>query len=141
MRHHHELEARLKPGDASDEIARFWDTNDLEERAGIVNTIVSSTDPRVSGVLHYFLRLVAADPRGTGRGGNAYWSAQASVLVRFGLAGFVMWYGNGPVPDRDEISKDVERYLETHDEPPPMSEQQAIWTHGPPPNPTTRRNK
>ena len=127
-----EREERITVEEVTDAIRSYWDARETDARVGPVLVLIQSRDERVSDVLVHFLRL-AADDRVRMSRGQDYWAALAMIMVRFGMAGFVFWYSDGPAPDRNAIAADVDRFVSENSGPPPLERQQAIRSSPPPP--------
>jgi len=131
------LEASLKHDDDADELVRqYHAAGDLGERAKLVEQLLHSLGDGVAETLHDFLERSRKSGPGSG---HDVAGLQASILVRFGMADFVYWYSDGPVPDRALIASDIEKYLATHRRPPTPDHQLPIA--GSPPLPSVRRHR
>lgn len=131
------LEASLKHEDAAAELVqRYHAAADLDDRAMLAGQLLHSLDEGAAEALHDFLRRSRKSRPGSGRD---YAGLHASILVRFGMADFVYWYSDGPVPDRELIASDIEKYLRTHRRPPAPERQLPIA--GSPPLPSVRRHR
>ena len=88
----------------------YWMTGGIATRARLAGRILRLDGPEADAALRHFLGVAAGDPDAMQRNQD-YWAVLAAILVRFGMADDVYWYGDGPAPSREWIAADVERYL------------------------------